>query len=66
MNDSKNLILAVVLSALVLIGWTWAANRYFPTAKRHISQTTQSSCAALKISKISKISNDPINEIRTF
>ena len=32
MNDSKNLILAVVLSALVLIGWTWAANRYFPTA----------------------------------
>ena len=32
MNDSKNLILAVVLSALVLIGWTWAANRYFPAA----------------------------------
>ena len=32
MNDSKNMILAVVLSALVLLGWTWAANRYFPTA----------------------------------
>jgi len=31
-NDSKNLILAVVLSALVLIGWTWVANRWFPTA----------------------------------
>src|SRR5690242_16320228 len=31
-NDSKNLILAVVLSALVLVGWTWAANRWFPTA----------------------------------
>src|SRR3954471_15340432 len=31
-NDSKNLILAVVLSALVLLGWSWAANRYFPTA----------------------------------
>jgi YidC/Oxa1 family membrane protein insertase len=31
-NDSKNLILAVVLSALVLLGWTWAANRWFPTA----------------------------------
>src|SRR5436190_8924329 len=26
------MILAVVLSALVLIGWTWAANRYFPTS----------------------------------
>ena len=33
MNDSKNLILAVVLSALVLLGWTWAANKYFPAAK---------------------------------
>src|SRR5207237_142077 len=31
-NDSKNLILAVVLSALVLLGWTWAANKYFPAA----------------------------------
>jgi YidC/Oxa1 family membrane protein insertase len=31
-DDSKNLILAVVLSALVLLGWTWAANKYFPTA----------------------------------
>jgi YidC/Oxa1 family membrane protein insertase len=31
-NDSKNLILAVVLSALVLLGWTWAANTFFPTA----------------------------------
>ena len=32
MNDNKNLILAVMLSALVLLGWTWAANKYFPTA----------------------------------
>jgi YidC/Oxa1 family membrane protein insertase len=43
-NDSKNLILAVVLSALVLIGWTWAANKYFPTAKPQSSKvesTTQ-------------------------
>jgi YidC/Oxa1 family membrane protein insertase len=31
-NDSKNLILAVVLSALVLLGWSWAANKFFPTA----------------------------------
>ena len=33
MNDSKNLILAVALSALVLLGWSWAANTYFPTAQ---------------------------------
>jgi YidC/Oxa1 family membrane protein insertase len=31
-NDSKNLVIAVLLSALVLLGWTWAANKYFPTA----------------------------------
>jgi YidC/Oxa1 family membrane protein insertase len=31
-NDNKNLILAVVLSALILFGWTWAANKYFPAA----------------------------------
>ena len=38
MNDSKNLILAVVLSALVLLGWTWAANKYFPASN---PQTTK-------------------------
>jgi YidC/Oxa1 family membrane protein insertase len=31
-NDTKNLILAVALSALVLLGWSWAANKFFPTA----------------------------------
>jgi YidC/Oxa1 family membrane protein insertase len=31
-NDNKNLILAVALSVLVLVGWTFVANRYFPTA----------------------------------
>ena len=32
MSDSRNMILAVVLSALVLIGWSFAANKYFPSA----------------------------------
>jgi YidC/Oxa1 family membrane protein insertase len=32
LNDTKNLIIAVALSALVLLGWSWAANRYFPAA----------------------------------
>ena len=32
MNDNKNMILAVALSVVVLLGWTWAANRYFPTS----------------------------------
>ena len=25
--------LAVAISALILLGWTWASNRYFPPAK---------------------------------
>ncbi len=32
MNDSKNLIMAIVLSLAVLLGWTFLANRFFPTA----------------------------------
>ena len=31
MNDNKNLILAVVLSALILLGWTWLSGKFFPT-----------------------------------
>ena len=32
MKDNKNLILAVVLSAIILIGWTWVSEKFFPTA----------------------------------
>jgi len=37
-NDTKNMILAVVLSALVLLGWTYASNRWFPTANPRSGQ----------------------------
>ena len=46
MNDSKNLILAVVLSALVLLGWTWAANKYFPTANPPSTKVENGQAAA--------------------
>jgi YidC/Oxa1 family membrane protein insertase len=32
LNDNKNLFLAVLLSVLVLLGWTWASGKFFPTA----------------------------------
>ncbi|MDP8913762.1 MAG: membrane protein insertase YidC, partial [Pseudomonadota bacterium] len=32
MNDSRNMILAIVLSAIVLFGWSFISDRYFPTA----------------------------------
>ncbi|MBV9527558.1 membrane protein insertase YidC [Sphingomonas sp.] len=39
MNDnSKNMVLAVALSVLVLLGWSWAANRYFPTANPPVTK----------------------------
>jgi YidC/Oxa1 family membrane protein insertase len=31
-NDQRNLLLAVVLSAIVLFGWSFITERYFPTA----------------------------------
>ena len=32
MNDTRNMILAVVLSAIVLIGWGFVSERFFPVA----------------------------------
>ena len=32
MNDNRNMLLAIVLSALVLIGWSLLSDRFFPTA----------------------------------
>jgi YidC/Oxa1 family membrane protein insertase len=37
-NDSKNLILAVVLSALVLFGWGFVSDRYFPAANPPVTK----------------------------
>jgi len=31
-RDNKNMILAIVLSAIILIGWTWVSEKFFPTA----------------------------------
>jgi len=31
-NDQRNMILAIVLSAIVLFGWSFVSDRYFPTA----------------------------------
>ncbi|MGH6658875.1 MAG: membrane protein insertase YidC, partial [Sphingomicrobium sp.] len=37
MTDSKNFFVAIALSALVLLGWSWAAERFFPTPKPAVS-----------------------------
>jgi YidC/Oxa1 family membrane protein insertase len=38
-DNSRNMILAFVLSALVLIGWTSLSERFFPTPKPAVSAT---------------------------
>jgi len=37
-NDNRNMILAVVLSALVLLGWGLLSNTYFPTANPPVTK----------------------------
>ncbi|USI73947.1 membrane protein insertase YidC [Sphingomonas morindae] len=34
MNEQRNLLLALLLSGLVLLGWTLISDRYFPTANK--------------------------------
>ena len=38
MNDNKNMLLAIVLSALVLIGWSLLSDKFFPTAQPQTQQ----------------------------
>ena len=32
MNDNRNMLLAIVLSAIVLLGWGLLSEKFFPTA----------------------------------
>ncbi len=38
MNEQKNLILAIVLSAFVLFGWSAISERFFPTANPPVTK----------------------------
>jgi YidC/Oxa1 family membrane protein insertase len=40
-NENRNMILAIVLSALVLIGWTMLADRFLPTAAEQPARHTE-------------------------
>jgi YidC/Oxa1 family membrane protein insertase len=37
-NDNRNMLLAIVLSALVLIGWSFLSEKFFPTAAPRTEQ----------------------------
>ncbi len=42
MNDNRNMLLAIVLSALVLIGWTFLSDKFFPSAGPQTQQVESS------------------------
>ena len=39
MDNQRNVVLAVVLSAIILIGWTFVSERLFPVAKHPAQQS---------------------------
>jgi len=47
-NDNRNMILAIVLSALVLFGWSAITNYYFPAANPPATQTEKGKKTASK------------------
>lgn len=47
MTDQRNMILAVVLSALVLFGWSFLSERYFPTAAEPSTKIVEGKQVAL-------------------
>lgn len=49
MNDNRNMILAVVLSALVLFGWSAISNYYFPAPPPTTNQTAPANQAQANV-----------------
>jgi YidC/Oxa1 family membrane protein insertase len=58
-NDHRNMILAVVLSALVLIGWTFVSQRWVPTANPPATKTVDGKQVPLPKPQASPSANTP-------
>jgi YidC/Oxa1 family membrane protein insertase len=58
-NDQRNIILAVVLSALVLIGWTFVSERWIPTANPPATRTVNGKQVPLPKPQASPSANTP-------
>ena len=59
MKDNKNLILAVVLSAIILLGWTWASEKFFPTANPQSTKIVNGKTEALPQPQAQAVPNSP-------
>src|SRR4051794_9542454 len=58
-NEHRNMILAVVLSALVLIGWTLLSERFIPTANPPATKTVNGKQVPLPRPQASPSANTP-------
>jgi hypothetical protein len=58
-NEQRNIILAVVLSALVLIGWTFLSERFIPTANPPATKTVNGQQVPLPRPQASPSANTP-------
>src|SRR3954468_4754090 len=58
-NEQRNIILAVVLSALVLIGWTFISERWIPTANPPATKTVNGKQVPVPRPQASPSANTP-------
>jgi len=58
-KDNKNLILAVVLSAIILLGWTWASEKFFPTANPQSTKIVNGKAEPLPQPQAQAVPNSP-------
>ncbi len=59
MNDNRNLMMAILLSALVLFGWSFLSDRYVTTAGPRTTQVVDGKATPLPQPKASPASNAP-------
>src|SRR6185369_16389947 len=59
-NDNKNMILAVVLSAIVLFGWGFVSERWFPTANPPVTKIENGHQVPTPQPQASPASNAPV------
>ena len=59
MSDNKNMILAIVLSLAVLIGWTFVQQRWFPTANPPVTKIENGRQVPVPQPQASPASNAP-------
>jgi YidC/Oxa1 family membrane protein insertase len=61
-NDSKNMILAVLLSALLLLGWGWFSSAYFPTANPPVTKIEKGRQVAVPPSRAETPADEQIGQ----